>query len=94
MPFEPGKSGNPGGRPKRDASLTGILRKELNRKGPDKVAKKTRIVGKLLELADGGDLAAVKYVFDRIDGRPRESMELTTSGELDAKLKTILGGRE
>ncbi|GHU98482.1 hypothetical protein FACS189483_06550 [Spirochaetia bacterium] len=91
MPFEPGQSGNPGGRPKRDTSLTGILRKELNKKGADKVAKKTRIVGKLIELADGGDLAAVKYVFDRIDGRTRETMEITTSGELDTRLTKILG---
>ncbi|GHV80626.1 hypothetical protein AGMMS49944_24170 [Spirochaetia bacterium] len=74
--------------------MTGILRKELNKKGLDKVAKKIRIVGKLIELADGGDLAAVKYVFDRIDGRARETMEITTSGELETKLVSILGGRK
>ncbi|GHT94202.1 hypothetical protein FACS1894141_0420 [Spirochaetia bacterium] len=91
MPFEPGQSGNPGGRPKRDTSLTGILRKELNKKGADKVAKKTRIVGKLIELAEAGDIPALKYLWDRVDGKARETMEITTSGELDAKLTTILG---
>jgi hypothetical protein len=83
MPFTKGSSGNPGGRPKRDTSLTGLLRKELSKKNADKIAKKTRIVGKLIELADGGDVVALKYIFDRIDGKPTETVKAAVSASVE-----------
>jgi hypothetical protein len=82
MPFTKGQSGNPGGRPKRDTSLTGMLRRELNRKGEDKIAHKTRIVAKLIELAKTGDVIALKYIFDRVDGRPIQTVTADISGAM------------
>jgi hypothetical protein len=81
MPFIKGQSGNPGGRPKRDTSLTGLLRKELNRKDGDAPGK-TVIVKKLYELAKSGDVIALKYVFDRIDGKPIETVKADLSGAM------------
>jgi hypothetical protein len=83
MKYKPGQSGNPKGRPKSGTALTDLLRKELNRKDEDNVAKKARLVNKLIELADGGDVIALKYVFDRVDGRPTETVKADVSGAMD-----------
>lgn len=63
-----GVSGNPKGRPPKDQALTDILRSKID---------KEAIAEKLLEMVDGGDLAAIKYVYDRVDGRPKETIEGT-----------------
>jgi len=87
MPFEPGKSGNPNGRPKKSEAMTDILRGELDTldltddEGNELPAKQA-IARKLISLAMGGDIPAMKYVYDRIDGRPKESIDLEHSGEL------------
>jgi hypothetical protein len=81
--FQKGQSGNPAGRPKKGQALTDILRKELNKRtiyDEDQktyIARKTAIIRKMIDLAIEGDLAAQKYIFDRVDGKPMESMELT-----------------
>jgi hypothetical protein len=93
-----GFAGNPqninrAGRPKKGLSMTDLIIKALNKKRGDTPAK-IQVVDKLIELAIGGDPACIRYLINRVDGRPHESMELTASGELDAKLTQILGGRE
>lgn len=35
---------------------------------------------KILDMAATGDLAAMSFVFDRIDGRPRQAVEMTGDG--------------
>ena len=57
----------------------------------DKLTRKEKITEKLLSLAESGDLAALKYVFDRLDGRPKESLELT-DGAIDQRLREIMSG--
>jgi ribosomal protein L17 len=91
MPFNKGKSGNPQGRPKKGETLTDLLREkiETTKTAKDKLTRKERIIEKLIVLAEGGDLSALKYLFDRIDGRPKESIELT-DGAVDAKLREIM----
>ena len=66
--WKKGESGNPNGRPPKDQALTDILRSKVD---------KEAIAEKLLEMVDGGDLAAIKYVYDRVDGRPKETIEGT-----------------
>ena len=63
-----GVSGNPKGRPPKDQALTDILRAKID---------KESLAEKLLEMVDAGDLAAIKYVYDRVDGRPKETIEGT-----------------
>ena len=93
MPFSKGKSGNPKGRPKKGETLTDLLREKIDiPKTPrDKLSRKERIVEKLILLAEAGDLSAVKYLFDRLDGRPKESIELT-DGAIDQRLREIMDG--
>lgn len=68
--FQPGQSGNPGGRPKGSVSLTTLLRRALAEKATPKAAKTAAeaIVAALLKAARDGDQRAIQYVFDRIDG--------------------------
>lgn len=68
MPWKPGESGNPQGRPPKGEALTDILKSKID---------KEQIAEKLIELVGDGDLAAIKYVYDRIDGRPKETIEGT-----------------
>ena len=65
--FQPGQSGNPGGRPKD--TLTPLLRELLN---TDNEAEKRVIVKALLSAAKvmgRGQVSALKEIFDRIDGK-------------------------
>lgn len=68
--WKKGVSGNPNGRPPKDQALTDILKSKVDK---DEMARL------LLESARGGDLAAIKYVYDRIDGRPKETISATIS---------------
>ena len=56
----PGQSGNPNGRPKN--SITTLL-KNRDPKDYQKVADK------LVQLAENGDMAAIRELLDRIDGK-------------------------
>jgi ribosomal protein L17 len=66
---------------------------ETTKTAKEKLTRKDRIVEKLIALVEGGDLAALKYVFDRIDGRPKESIELT-DGTVDTMLREIMSHDE
>ena len=61
-----GVSGNPNGRPKKGKSLTEAIERGI---------PYDLVVKKLKELVMAGDVAAIKYVCDRVDGRPRETLE-------------------
>ncbi len=75
MPFAPGTSGNPGGRPKarpfRDA-----LRMELLAAGEDHKALR-EIARNLIELAKKSDVAAlpaIGQIADRLDGKAQQAI--------------------
>jgi len=92
MAFSKGKSGNPGGRPKKENSLTGILEELSN--APPKGQRKTRkvlLAETLYELALSGDIPAIKYIYDRIDGKPTEYRELEHSGIEPITIRVING---
>jgi len=92
MPFAKGRSGNPRGRPKKGETLTDLLREKIETKKTirEKLTRKEKIIEKLIALAEAGDLSALKYLFDRCDGRPVESIELT-DGAIDQRLREIMG---
>jgi hypothetical protein len=91
MMFEPGQSGNPKGRPRKGCCLTEIVEKKLNQK-VNGIKQRELIADKLIALAIGGDVPALKYLFDRIDGRPKETLKVY-DGSMDTKLMEIINGR-
>ena len=63
--FVPGVSGNPNGRPKKGDALNDVLKDR---------ADKDALADKILELAMGGSEPMLKYAYDRIYGKPIETM--------------------
>lgn len=84
--FEKGQSGNPRGRPKKGQTFTDILKgqgelldvsiKDPNTGESTPITRKEAISDKLWRLALAGDVAAIRYIYDRVDGRPMETAEI------------------
>ena len=66
-PWKKGESGNYSGRPKKDRALTAALEAAVD---------KQELADKLVELAMGGDMMAVRYIYDRIEGSPTQRHEV------------------
>jgi hypothetical protein len=60
MRFQPGQSGNPSGRPRGALNRATVLAQELLS------ARVERIAGKLIELAEGGDMRAIRVCMERL----------------------------
>jgi ribosomal protein L17 len=78
-PIQPGQVLNPSGRPRQVA--TRLLREMAAvpiEGGSDGETRLRRIVDQLLSKAEGGDLDAIKVVLDRMEGRPRQSLTVTS----------------
>lgn len=70
MAFQPGQSGNPGGRSKREKFITQQLIAELNEIDPQTEAKRLRkVVKALISKAEEGDVTAAREIFDRVEGK-------------------------
>lgn len=70
--FQPGQSGNPGGRPKSNKRWRDALNLALSE---NDYAGLREIADKLVAMAKEGDLAAIKEIGDRLDGKPIQVME-------------------
>lgn len=88
--FKPGQSGNPAGRPPGSRSLATVLREMLEEEitvriegQPDqKRPFKEVIIRRLLKAANDGDVRAIQAIFDRVDGKAKEFIELAMPGGL------------
>lgn len=78
MAWRKGQSGNPNGRPPKEKALTSILER-YGEEQEDGKTRKERLAEELWALALSGDLPAIKYIYDRLDGRPRETMDVDGS---------------
>lgn len=78
MAFQPGKSGNPGGRAK-ERQFADALRMELAAVGDDSKALRA-IARNLINLAQKDDekaLPAINAIADRLDGKPAQAVEMS-----------------
>jgi len=75
--FLPGKTGNPNGRP-RTRGLVNALRASVSDISPDGRSIEELLVAALIEEAFGGRnrMAALAYIFDRLEGRPSQQIEV------------------
>lgn len=82
--FKKGVSGNPKGRPLKEYCLTDILKEQGDKNDPanDRIKRKEAIAQKLWDMAMEGDVTALKYIYDRIDGKPLQTIE----GHIDADI--------
>jgi len=72
--WQPGESGNPNGRLKKGEALTDILRLHID---------KHELAERLIRSVRKGNVIAIKYVFNRIDGMPRQTIKVDS--EKDAE---------
>jgi|SRR5215468_2303458 len=72
MPFEKGKSGNPGGRNKLDKPITEALRLAL--KQNDQKAL-NNLISVWISRALAGDMTAILGIIDRVEGKPLQQTE-------------------
>src|SRR5437660_7402333 len=89
--WKKGTSGNPRGRPKKQDCLTQLLRDEIKKICPADREKRTwkqLIVFATLQLAMKGNAAALKEVWERLDGKVLQSEKLQLGGT-DGKEVTI-----
>ena len=76
--WKPGISGNPNGRPPSEDSLNNLLREELEKVDPDKkLSNKEIIAAALVRMAKEGNRQAIETIFNRLDGTPKQSLEVT-----------------
>jgi hypothetical protein len=80
-PFQPGQSGNPGGRPK-SAAMSQALRAALELPPGEKCQPQTEaeaIAESLIRQAKRGSVKAAVLICDRTEGRPRQQIEISNS---------------
>ncbi len=105
MPFEPGKSGNPGGRPKSKPFKEALLMEALSaERGEVCIAKKGSLRWNARQLLEMGEVASIKEIADRLDGKvtqgisgpdggPIQTVDLTNLSEDDLNRLELVFGR-
>ena len=87
MPFKPGQSGNPAGRPPGSLSWNDALRRALNRSwrsgepitAGERRTQMDRVARAMVEQAARGNVAAAAWLADRTEGKATQ--HLTVEGE-------------
>lgn len=104
--FKKGQSGNPSGRPK--SNLLKLLREELLKKRPNVIGPDGKVsvdykgktneelvIQKMLKLAiEGEHLETLKYIFDRMEGKMKDTVEMSgANGEALTSFTLKLGDK-
>ena len=75
-PWKKGQSGNPNGRPKKDRCISDILREQGFDIIENKQTNLRLIIDKLYAKARGGDLKAIDMIFDRLEAKPAQKVDV------------------
>ena len=88
--FKPGQSGNPGGRPKKDWTWSGLLEQIANEVEPKSGKPFKELVSRRLWVdAVNGNLAAVKEILNRMEGLPMQKQEISGTDGRDIKIVIV-----
>lgn len=55
----------------------------------EKIKRLRKVAHKLFDLAEDGDMAAVKEIGDRMDGRARQSADINHTGDIPAAISLL-----
>lgn len=77
--FKPGNVANPKGRPKKEWTFSQLFREATEEQDKDGIPYKVKISKKLTEMASKGDIAAIKELTNRIEGLPKQQVDLGVS---------------
>jgi len=78
--FKKGQSGNPKGAPKKDESLTGLLRAYMDETvNPEGKKRKEAFIQAVAKHAVKGDPTLIKYLWDRLDGQMKQEILMQTT---------------
>lgn len=75
--FMPGRSGNPGGRPRTRFLVEAIRRIAAEPNDASGRTKAEALAEKLWKIAFKGSLAAMREIMDRAEGKPEQSINVT-----------------
>lgn len=87
--IKPGEVRNPNGRPKREWTWAGLIEDAMDEEDETGVPYKLIVTRRLRQMAKNGDITAIKEVFNRTDGMPKQAVDHTSKGE---KIIPIFGG--
>lgn len=80
--FQPGQSGNPAGKPKGIRHMSTLLLEAVKRVAQDGgTSEDVEIVRALVAKAKSGDTKAIDIVFDRLEGKAPQTIDVTTDGD-------------
>jgi hypothetical protein len=83
-PFKKGQSGNPGGRPKWK-HITEMLKHEDNQE------KLEQLVHVIYDKALSGDMRAVEFIADRLEGKVAHRLQVSPANDKPIKVFSIEG---
>jgi hypothetical protein len=67
----PGGTANPNGRPKKGCSISETVREAFG----ETPERKKELVEKIIAMALQGDIAAIRLIWNYMDGMPKQSLE-------------------
>lgn len=81
--WQKGQSGNPKGRPKKGQTMTDLLKEYLEEKNDlgikedgDLITVKRALIKGIVMLALSGNVQAMQYIINRIDGMPTQAIDM------------------
>jgi len=79
--YKPGQSGNPHGRPRRNWTWASVLQAAVQKKTKSGKTVKQLIAESLVAEAEKGNVQAHKAIMDRMDGLPKQDIDVTSDGK-------------
>lgn len=80
--WQKGQSGNPKGRAPRGQAMADQLRKLLRAKDADGRTNREKVATAVLEVAIGGNIEAAKLIFERIDGKVADHLDVESDNTI------------